>query len=483
MANKNPKVIRYRRPINLNIGMIVFFIFFLYLAYNVAIYLTKDRVQIYEVGEISSAIHDSTYDGLILRQEEVYTAPKAGYINFYIREGNRAAVGDVIYSIDENGAYTNLVNSGTSGDSTLSNEQLDALKKKLTVYTSSYQSGSFHRIYDLKFQLENQLLSYLGTSTLEELENLGIDTKYLSTVESVNSGIVEYYTDGMESLTEDKLTSDYFPSQNYKANAISSGSLLEKDAPVYKTITSETWNVYLPLSEKDQADMADEKTAVLHFNDVNLEVTADFSLIKTSDGQVLGKCTLSKYMIQLADRRYTSVTLKKSKQASLNVSGLKIPTSSLVTKEFYTIPLEFGTIGGNDSKTGFIREVYTAEGTKAEFISPAIYAEDDNYYYAAKDDVDAGVILLKPESDNKDGNDSESSGQTKTTSQTFTIGSTADLKGVYSVNKGYTVFKQIDILLATEDYYVVASGQEYGLSVYDHILLNGSHFEEGELIY
>ena len=55
--------------------------------------------------------------------------------------------------------------------------------------------------------------------------------------------------------------------------------------------------------------------------------------------------------------------------------------------------------------------------------------------------------------------------------------------GVYNINKGYTVFKNIDILGSNKEFYIVDKGTKYGLKVYDHILLNPDGFKEGEFIY
>ena len=65
----------------------------------------------------------------------------------------------------------------------------------------------------------------------------------------------------------------------------------------------------------------------------------------------------------------------------------------------------------------------------------------------------------------------------------FTVGPTASLEGVYNINKGYAVFKQIDIIEDNEEFVTVRKGTRYGLSVYDHILLDGSIGEEGAQVY
>ena len=65
----------------------------------------------------------------------------------------------------------------------------------------------------------------------------------------------------------------------------------------------------------------------------------------------------------------------------------------------------------------------------------------------------------------------------------YAISKKAALIGVYNINKGYADFKQITILNQNEEYAIVKSNTEYGLSVYDHIVLDGNSVNENDFIY
>ena len=67
--------------------------------------------------------------------------------------------------------------------------------------------------------------------------------------------------------------------------------------------------------------------------------------------------------------------------------------------------------------------------------------------------------------------------------EVYPVGQLESLKGVYNINKGYTVFRQIQILYENEEYCIVKEGTSYGLSVYDHIVLNAETVDEDEVIY
>ena len=57
------------------------------------------------------------------------------------------------------------------------------------------------------------------------------------------------------------------------------------------------------------------------------------------------------------------------------------------------------------------------------------------------------------------------------------------LQGVYNINKGYTQFRQINILYQNEEFTLVEEGTSYGLTVYDRIVLNGEAVSEDEVVY
>ena len=65
----------------------------------------------------------------------------------------------------------------------------------------------------------------------------------------------------------------------------------------------------------------------------------------------------------------------------------------------------------------------------------------------------------------------------------YQIASRMSLDGVYNVNKGYTVFRKVEILETANGYSIVRKGSSYGLQVYDHIVLDASMVHDGQLLY
>ena len=69
------------------------------------------------------------------------------------------------------------------------------------------------------------------------------------------------------------------------------------------------------------------------------------------------------------------------------------PKSSVVEKEFYTVPLEYASDGGDSKETGFYKKTSTETGEETVvFITPTIFEEDDNYYLTVLDNYEANLI-------------------------------------------------------------------------------------------
>ena len=221
-------------------------------------------------------------------------------------------------------------------------------------------------------------------------------------------------------------------------------------------INSEIWNIIVPIDETMATRLAEHTVVEIKFLKDNKTMYAYYE-IRKQDGQNYLILTLKSAMIRYAKERYLEIELLLSEE-----SGLKIPNSAITEKEFFTVPVGFFLQGDDSSNLGCL--VKKDSGT--EFVSPTIYYSDDTYYYIDSEDVQKGDILQKPDSN-----------------ETYTIGTdVASLNGVYNVNKGYAVFKQIDVIYQNEEYSILKTGTTYGLSLYDHIALDGSKVTENQLI-
>ena len=249
---KTKKVVPYRRPRNnFNIGTLIFLLIFIYMAYSVIKYVGRDKIQFYEVVE-GSIVNDKTYTGLILRDEAVKTAEQSGYVNYYIREGKRAAAGSRIYSLDETGELEKYLEESQEEGQAFSDENLASIKKRLSSLCLSYEDSDFSSVYDEKYSLDASVAELVNFNALEdldaELQARGINFKQIY---SDQAGIISYAIDSYEGMAPTDVTSDSFKKENYKKAVGQAGQLVEAGTPIYKIVTSENWSLLFPLSEED----------------------------------------------------------------------------------------------------------------------------------------------------------------------------------------------------------------------------------------
>lgn len=464
MAKKNKKIVRYRRPLNINVGMIIFAIIFVYLAFSVSTYVRKDKIQFYEVVE-GSIVNNKEYTGIILRQEETHYTDRAGNVNYYIREGKRASVGTSIYSVDESGQMKSFLEANQDANVSLTDANLSDIKKQLSSFSMTFENQNFGMAYDLQHTLEALVLEYANFNTLDSLDAVlkeaGITFQQ---VRSSKAGVISYAIDGYEQMGTADISAAAFDRSGYTKEITKAGHLIGAGAPVYKNITADNWSVYFPLTAEEAAEYSGSERLLIKFTGENLTVEGIFSILTGSDGNQYGKLDFNQYMVQFVSDRFVNFEIVSDK-----VEGLKIPVTAVTTKTFYLVPTEYLTQGGNSTDTGFLRESYSDAGTSVQYVPTELYySNDENYYIdmSEKSPFKAGDYVVKPNS-----------------TERWQLGQSASLQGVYNINKGYAVFKQIDILKSNDEYYTVRKSMKYGLTVYDHIVLKADTVYEGALIY
>ena len=67
--------------------------------------------------------------------------------------------------------------------------------------------------------------------------------------------------------------------------------------------------------------------------------------------------------------------------------------------------------------------------------------------------------------------------------ETLRLREKKSLRGVYNINKGYAVFREVSILCESDEYYIVEAGSNYGLANYDHIALVGNDVRENDVVF
>lgn len=463
MADSRNNITKYRRPINLNIGMIIFAAIFVYVVIFVFMYLSTKQIVGYEVKE-GSLSSDNIYKGLALRTEKIVNSTGAGYTNYYAREGERIAVGNLVYTIDETGRLSDYMKANETGENSLSDKDLAELKAEIESFSNGFDRTNFSDIYNFKYNVQGTVIKLANYNVLENANalNEAANTALINYYSAIDSGIVIYSVDGYEDLTLQDIKKEHFDQKTYEKKHLLNNELVESGDPVYKLSTDEDWSIVIQVDAELAQHLMDEVYVEVKFLKNQYTSWGLVDSYTNEEGDTFVSLTFTNSMVTFCTERFIDIELLLEDE-----TGLKIPNSSIVEKEFFIVPKEYVTQGGNSGSYGVLLETYGEDGSvTTEFVETTIYEETDTEYYLDDSVLRSGSHLIKPESTDK-----------------YAVSRTGSLQGVYNINKGYADFKQIIILAQNDEYSIVKSNTTYGLNVYDYIVLDAEAVNDNDFIY
>lgn len=491
-SGKTPGIFaRLKKIFGRNIATAMFGVLFVYMIFSAVLYMTSDHIEAYQVtsGPLS---RNETYTGLAIREEMVVQAESGGYVNYYAREGNKINANGAVYALS--------TSKNPEGGVQLNQKELAQIRKDMMSFSKGFSSSQFHSTYSFKYQLEGSILQYSGVTgeptaplvsyddgeeeiseeNLVSMEPVTLGNQTISKAQA--DGIVLYSKDGYEGKTADTVTAEDFDQNSYHETDLKTQKKVEAGDDIYTLITDERWSLLIPLSDKQAARLADRTVMRVKFLKDGMTQSGDFSIMEI-DGEKYGRLDFNKGLVRYASDRFLDIELVTN-----TVTGLKIPLSSVVTKEFYTIPSSFAATGGEGGEEGFFTVGKNKSGDNVKnFVTPTVYArveqkqaaflgteeteetkekEPSYIYYVDKNSFKEGDAIINPNSQER-----------------YIVGDTAVLEGVYCINQGYAVFRRIEILDQNEEYAIVSKGTSYGLSRYDRIVRDASEVKEEDILY
>lgn len=443
--------------------------------------------------------NDQIYTGIVTRTEETVTSEYPGHVNYYAKDGDRIGIGQLAYTIDESGRISEEMAQQTDSES-LSAEDYAALRKDARDYASGFLPSDFQSTYSFKTSLSSSIQKMTSAYILEDISRLSADDlASIHKCTAKNTGIMIFRTDSFDGKTADDLTvSDFDPDtvSAFQPTILESNTIVGAGDPVYKLCTDENWSVTILTDSETAASLealgyvevrfvrnrdvlwgaVSTRTAagtvytatVQESSGDNEETSAETA----SDGTAVGSSrknnqddsgdpikqsfvtfTFNNSMLDFVDDRYIRIELLTEQE-----KGLKVPNSAIIQSNFFLVPEEYITTGTGGVK-GVLRETYTEDGkTSASFVEAEPYSDKDGQYYLDESVLQKGDILYKPDS-----------------TETFTISPEGSLTGVYNINRGYTDFREIEILYQNDEYSIVRPNTLYGLNEYDRIALNAAN--------
>lgn len=462
--NQGSNIYQYKKPKNINIGILIFFAIFVYVTIGVVFYFNQKQIQPYVVTEGSLAT-SNIYTGIVMREEILVNSISDGYINYFKKEGDRTAVGDVVFAIDETNYIAGLLDTQTESNR-INNQQFSDLKNTIENFNEQISTTNLQPVYQLKKALDIELIKIENAIIIDLIGQSStiLDNELLSFNAAKESGIVMYWMDGLESLTDSDISMELWDSELYEKNYIMNGDLLTRNDIAYKVCTNEVWSIVLPMEQEVAQNLYDDQYIKVRFLKNQAELWGKTSLLTDVNGQGYLKLTFTNSMISYISERFLDIEIIVNEEV-----GLKIPNEALVTKDFFVIPEEF--IIFNGSKTQVLKESILDDGSISTvltevFIHYQLETETGIKYYIDMINIRSGERLYQLDSENE-----------------CIVSVTGSLIGVFNMNKGYADFKHVIILYQNEQYAIVQSNTSYGLNAHDFIVLDASAISENDFIY
>ena len=448
---------KYRRKSDFNVGVLIFVIIFVYIVATLVSYNTRTRIPTFEVRQ-GRILTDHSYVGIAIREEQVISVPIAGYAYYFHNNLSKIRSGADIIAVSPTPIIfeDDFIDDIHIETPTITNDGHAPFIYHTQNFIEGMDLQRFSTVQTFRADLTH---SFRGTAT--EVRTAQIDGIIAGNhgdaqiFSSPSDGILVMRTDGLEGLTKNEITSDLFLREDYETTLFADQIHLRRGEPAYKLVTSESW--YIVIQTDDQTTSLLEEMIWARIRFIRDDVLAWVNPIVFEQGEErFVALSLSHSMIRYAEERFINIELILEDQ-----SGLMIPRTAVVEKDFFKIPSHFVVPRYTSLGLMMINE----EGEE-EFVLTRIYnTTPDGDIFISPNEVPHGTRLFSPD-----------------TGDTITLNTTEPLQGVYNINHGYAIFMFINVITGNEDYYLVEEGNAFSVSNFDFIALIGDNIEDGEIV-
>ncbi len=497
--SKYPKKPYYKKPIRTkkrnNLAIARLFtscMFILIISYfGISIYKSLNKEAItYSTLNYGTIANQNTTKGILIRDEQVYTASRSGALSFYKQENEKVKKGELIASIkDEEATEMTEQDLETINQKILeiqqNRDELSLFSEEVSKINSQIQEVLDNNIFELaqndmsalyeindsvtkKIDTRNKMLLSESSGSLSSLaEEKSTKEQYIDentqNIYSNEAGLLSFYIDGLEDtlnisniseLTEEdtKLT----PNKNditdtYKVQ-------VEEGDVIFKIVKSNTFYIASSIKTDYITDWEEGDRRTIYINDgggyKEQEVTISKIELGEKTSYVLMQCT--KNILDFIDTR--NITF----EVSLPKEGFKINNTAIAEKTLLKIPLSYIQNGVVTKKTD--------DTTKDIVLSEYEENEAENLAYIP---IQYGVLNIGDTIINK------------TTNEEYTIQDTYTVKGIYVVNSGTYQFKKINLdnSVSDEDFTVLDTALNTNIKIYDRYITDYKTVIEEGLIY
>jgi len=474
---------------------IIFLLFIIYiLGYSIGL-LNREKTPLTTITHGSIDL-PKYIDGVIIRDETVYTAEDSGEITYLVKDLEKVRKNSAVVGISDIETVREIEHELTVidesilkiqglGNDELSSAQSDA--KKINESIKSYVgnqifdflSDDFDAVYGVKdsaeksMNLRNKILIdeiVLSKNSEHSSELLNNGQK---NVEISQSGIVSYHVDGFErifttenmyDLTEKAITDK----SGYKEFTPSSKKVNEGDE-IFKLLNSNTWYIgayFLRDEVRDWQVGSERNIYIENNNDYDRLYIRVHDIIFQDDGKAFVIFKSTKYVLDYIENRFIRFRTSQSEEV-----GLKVPTSAIKKETVIKVPNEF--LLKEDNNVTFAK-LKDSDEIRDIIVSVRFEDKNENCSYVIKrfGEIDFGKTLVGIDD----------------TTKTFNIeqDNYLDIYGVYKVNTGIAEFTRVylkDDKVGTGEYTILDPFANISLKSYDIVTTYADDISDAQRIY
>lgn len=454
-------------------------------------FLTKPTIstQIVKMGTLDTSNH---FDGIIFRNEKVIYSEESGNVRYVVAEGEKVKKDGTVYVlVDEENLVTTTAEkqevdaklyNNAENDAAISSKQDERynleqeVKKRFEdFYNNRYESATSY-IYTLRNQLDSSVANRTNLYATEQekknqelvalKEQLETDLgNYQKGKAATESGIISYRMDGNE--TEDakqkieSLTYDVYNKMRKSTSTSTLGqSTINSGDPIYKLILNNEWYIVTYAEAKDAEAYTVGQSYMINFDELGNQAIS-FNLFSKKEEQNRVQL-IFKTGNQIGDF-LDSRTIKFS-IGEKETSGLKIPNQAIVEQNLIKIPAAFCT------QVEDKLVVYRQKGEVTETVELNVQYTQDDMKYIRQDLTDINNIQVNDVLVNQaDGT-------------TYQITEVETKQGVYVINNKIAKFKEIEVLVQSEEYVIVKYAGKSQLKEMDKIISNPKSIKIDQLL-
>ena len=327
-------------------------------------------------------------------------AESAGNVNYYQREGEWVAVGDLIYSVDGSGKLSEYLAGANAGEVELTEQDLNIVKSDISQFLKDYDNSYFDSVYNFKYDLEGTTLRISNLNILDNIGTLqsGISSSAVNVNYAPKSGYIVYSTDGYEDIKESDINESLFDKDNYEKIQFTNNSLVSPGDDIYKRISSEEWSIIIEVKDKAKlAEFAEGGNFDIRLLKSNERLKGKAEIINNGDGDFV-KFTFKSSMVNYITDRFLELEVVKE-----NETGLKIPNSAIIERELFVVPVEYCyNISDTSGTCDVYVEKYDEEGNQTvKVVNVNICSLDETEVLIEDPSLEIGNYLIMENSDAK----------------------------------------------------------------------------------